>query len=106
DGALEHLLRTLELKKQLGEGEPDNREYQSALALAYNKVAVAEQQRGNLLPALEHHRAELAVREALVAREPNNMPARQELSLAHSYLGELLLATGDANGALERWTAA
>src|SRR5690606_36577243 len=66
----------------------------------------AEQKLGNLEAALRNYREELAVRRALVERSPNDMPARRMLSLAHSYLGELLTATGDAAGGLEHRLAA
>ena len=99
--AIEEFERSLEMKQLLAESEPDNLQYQATLATAYNKLAVAEQKWGDLGAAGEHFRAELAVRRRVYELSPADRNAQWSLALAHSYLGELLAATGDEAGALE-----
>src|SRR5690606_24611398 len=99
--AIDEYNRSLQLKESLARLDPENVEYRSALATAYNKLAVAEQRWGDLDAALEHFRAELAVREEIAKQNAEDRHAQRLLSLAHSYLGEVLAAVGQEDEALD-----
>ena len=77
-----------------------NTDWQVSLAADDNAAAVAQRKLGDLAGALTDHRRELAIREALAARDPADPLWQRYLGIAHSYLGELDVMIGDMNGAI------
>ncbi len=79
---------------------------QLELAAAYDKIGDIQggfgtSHLGQRKKAGESYRKALAIREALVAAEPNNVDFRRKLSISYTKLGEILWIELDMNGALD-----
>ena len=97
--------RALEyLDKLAGEGAQD-RSLQLELAAAYDKIGDIQggfntSHLGQREKAGESYRKALAIREALVLAEPNNVDVRRKLSTSYIKMGQALMVKADAVGAL------
>ena len=78
------------------------------LAAAYDRIGDIQggfgtSHLGQRQKAGESYRKALAIREALVASEPNNVDFRRKLSTSYTKLGDILWIEIDINGALESY---
>jgi non-specific serine/threonine protein kinase/serine/threonine-protein kinase len=98
--------RGLTYLDSLAQDATGDRELQRELAAAYEKLGAVQYtptvaHLGDLAGAIESHRKAAALREALVAAEPNNVNYRRELLDSYWYLATLLGAQGDLPRELE-----
>jgi eukaryotic-like serine/threonine-protein kinase len=101
-GALDRFRRTLAIDETLtaeAEGSPEEGDRRFDLALTHNTVGVVLERMGRLDEAVEHYRADLAIRRALDERDPENRRWREFLGTSHQYLGGLHLARGELGAA-------
>jgi tetratricopeptide (TPR) repeat protein/tRNA A-37 threonylcarbamoyl transferase component Bud32 len=108
NSALANASRGLELLLRLRSARPDDREIQRKLAAVYAQVGMAEVRLGQLKPALDHYRQNVAEAEALCLLDPANTSYRRALGMAYGHLGDvlgnpLLINLGDTEGALEAY---
>jgi tetratricopeptide (TPR) repeat protein len=97
-GALDRFRRTLAIDERLtaeAEGSPEAGDRRFDLALTHNTVGVVLERLGRLDEALEHYRADLALRRGLDELDPRNRRWREFLGTSHQYLGALHLARGE-----------
>ena len=78
------------------------------LANAYDRVGVIwgghrGESLGKTAIALENHETALAMRQELLARDPDDSDLRYELALSYRRIGDVLRFTGDVNGAVEHY---
>ena len=98
--------RGLKYLDSLAQDATGDRELQRELAAAYEKLGAVQYtpsvaHLGDLSGAIESHRKAAALREALVAAEPNNANYRRELLDSYWFLATLLGAQGDLPRELE-----
>jgi non-specific serine/threonine protein kinase/serine/threonine-protein kinase len=84
---------------------------QRELATAYEKVGDIQgnpyqPNLGDTTGALQSYRKALAIREALLAADPQRLEARLDVAASQSKIGDMLLSTHDLAGALERYRRA
>ena len=92
--------RGLKYLDSLAQDATGDRELQRELAAAYEKLGAVQYtpsvaHLGDLSGAIESHRKAAALREALVAAEPNNANYRRELLDSYWFLATLLGGQGD-----------
>jgi tetratricopeptide (TPR) repeat protein len=90
-----HLLAGLAPEK------PDDRTYQTGLAVAYDEVGNVLVAQGKLSEALQAYRDSLAIRERLAKADPGNAGWQRELSVSYIKVGEVLVAQGKLSEALQ-----
>ena len=93
------------LDKLAGEGG-DDRSLQSELAAAYDKIGDIQggfniAHLGQRKEAAQSYRKALAIREALVAAEPNNVAFRRQLATSYTNMGEITWVEVDVVRSLE-----
>jgi non-specific serine/threonine protein kinase/serine/threonine-protein kinase len=98
--------RGLKYLDSLAQDATGDRELQRELAGAYEKLGAVQYtpsvaHLGDLSGAIESHRKAAALREALVAAEPNNANYRRELLDSYWFLATLIGAQGDLPRELE-----
>ncbi|HYK20033.1 MAG TPA: protein kinase, partial [Pyrinomonadaceae bacterium] len=98
--------RGLKYLDSLAQDAAGDRELQRELAAAYEKLGAVQYtptvaHLGDLSGALESHRKAAALREALVAAEPNNPNYRRDLLDSYWFIATLLGAQGDIPRELE-----
>ena len=98
--------RGLKYLDSLAQDATGDRELQRELAAAYEKLGAVQYtpsvaHLGDLSGAIESHRKAAALREALVAAEPDNANYRRELLDSYWFLATLLGAQGDLPRELE-----
>ncbi|HJP92025.1 MAG TPA: protein kinase [Pyrinomonadaceae bacterium] len=92
--------RGLKYLDSLAQDAAGDRELQRELAVAYEKLGTVQYtptvaHLGDLAGALDSHRKAAALREALVAAEPNNLNYRRDLLDSYWFIATLLGAQGD-----------
>jgi tetratricopeptide (TPR) repeat protein len=75
------------------------------LANSYNAAGVVQRKLGDYTGAQASHRAELALKQRLVARDPPNQTYKLRVAAAHGFLAELELALGRPDDAARHATA-
>jgi non-specific serine/threonine protein kinase/serine/threonine-protein kinase len=103
-GALDAYRRAYDLRS--AQGEPAGVEATRDLAETRKKLAEALSWTGDLAGALEHHRRALVLRERVAARAPGDPDALAAFAGAHTSVGEMLVASNDAAGALRSFRTA
>lgn len=91
--------RAIEYLDNLAEEATDDRQLQSDLATAYDKIRTLT----NTATELELHRKALAINQNLVKADPSNRKYREQLSASYALMGDLLRETGDSAGALANY---
>jgi serine/threonine-protein kinase len=97
-GALARFEQALAIEAGLVEEAPDSPHadaWRFELAAAHNSVGATLEELGRLAEAQEHYEADLALRRALVERDPENRRWKEFLGTSEEFLGVLLLARGD-----------
>ena len=104
------LKRALEYLDSLAQDVGDDAALQSELATAYEKVgSVLGNQAfnlGQMAEGLKHYRKAHALREAVVAKDPGNQKARQDLASSYGVFAVRLEWTGDLDGSIEHFDKA
>lgn len=100
--------RALEYLDKLANEGGQDRSLQLELAAAYDKIGDIQggfgtSNLGQRKKAGESYRKALAIKEALVAAEPDNVDFRRKLSGGYTKLGNILWVEVDMNGALEAY---
>ncbi len=100
--------RALEYLDKLAKEAGHERSLQFELSAAYDKIGDIQggfgtSNLGQRQKAGESYRKALAIREALVAAEPDNVDFRRKLSTSYTKLGDILWIEVDMNGALESY---
>lgn len=100
--------RALEYLDKLANEAEQEHSLQLELAAAYDKIGDIQggfgtSNLGQRQKAGESYRKALAITEALVAAEPNNVDFRRKLSGGYTKLGNILWIEVDMNGALEAY---
>jgi eukaryotic-like serine/threonine-protein kinase len=103
--ALEHSRHEMEIYTRLAEREPDNAEVLTGLASSYSTMGGALNRRYRLNESLALFRKGLAIREKLVAKNPNDVALRRDLMISYGRVGDVLgnpsrANMGDKPGAL------
>lgn len=80
----------MELARTAAQREPANRQHRDTLSDAHSALSSALRSTGRLSDAAESIRASIAVREQLVAEEPDNIDYRRQLLIGYGHLGDLL----------------
>lgn len=98
--------RALEYLDSLADEAGKDTALRLELAAAYDRIGDIQggfgtSHLGQRQKAGENYRKALAIREALVASEPNNVDFRRKLSTSYTKLGDILWIEIDINGALE-----
>jgi len=108
-GALERFEATLAIDRRLAAAaESDQQRSQSLfeLAASHNTVGVVLEHMGRLDEALAEYEADLALRRALSAKDPNNQRWREFLGTSQQFVGHLLSVRGDLDAAQPHLEAA
>ncbi|PYS72157.1 MAG: hypothetical protein DMF69_08355, partial [Acidobacteria bacterium] len=100
--------RALEYLDKLATESGKEPSLQLELAAAYDKIGDIQggfgtSQLGQRQKASEGYRKGLAIREALVAQEPNNVAYLQQLSTSYTKIGQVLWIQVDISGALDSY---
>ncbi|TAW80862.1 tetratricopeptide repeat protein, partial [Rhizobium ruizarguesonis] len=75
----------------------------SALSVDYRSIGDVQKAQGSLAGALESYRKSLAIREKLVALDPNNTDWQARLSSIYTALGDVQTAQGSLKDALDSY---
>ncbi|MBV9007579.1 MAG: protein kinase [Verrucomicrobia bacterium] len=98
--------RALKYLDSLSKEAANNPPLQSELASAYEKIADIQgnpfsSNLGDTASALRNYRQALVIRQALVAANPGAAEYQLQLSQTYDRIGEVLIRSGDAKGALQ-----
>lgn len=85
-----------DLSRSLLAADPQNREYQVAMAVAYERYGDALLTQGRYKDVIESYRAEVSVLEKLAAAEPNNTDVKERLAFGYSKLAHAQALGGDS----------
>lgn len=101
DGALQRFDTAIEILTDLAAQHPDDDVVASNLAHAYNGKAKLLSARGNYEAAISEYRADIAIQERLVDKDPGNVFRLGVLAPDYRSFADLLKSKGDVEGALE-----
>jgi non-specific serine/threonine protein kinase/serine/threonine-protein kinase len=109
--ALANSRHEMEIYTKLAQREPDNAEVLNGLVSSYSTTGGALNRRFRLEEALPLYRKGVAIRERLVAKNPNDVSLRRDLMISYGRLGDLLgnptrVNLGDKPAALENFQKA
>jgi tetratricopeptide (TPR) repeat protein len=96
----------LKTMTELARRDPANREWQLHLSFAYRKAGDLYISKNELDQALQNHKLSLAIRERLLAAEPNNPLYNHEVGVSRGSVGVVELTSGQADAALASFVAA
>ena len=94
--ARREFLTALKIAQWLSEQAPD---FQRDLSVAHNQLGDLERALGNGEKAKQYFEDALAIRKALVAKEPNRADFQRDLSVSYTKLGDLERALGNGEKA-------
>lgn len=106
--AIEYFRKALAIHSSLVESEPNDAEYRYATGVDYEYVGIAFNRLGdmtgdaqNYRQALENHRKELEINEALAASDPSNASYRRIVADVYGEVGLSQMKLGETDEAIE-----
>jgi eukaryotic-like serine/threonine-protein kinase len=101
--ALESYQKGLALRESILREKPGDGPTLGAIGTVENRISQVLARMGDTAGALAHQRRAEQVWAERAAREPGNLAAQRELTVAHQVLGDLVLRTGDNVAAMREY---
>ena len=105
-GAIASYRRAIEMLEKLVQNEPDNREFQKALASNYKSLAYIYEVTGDLALSLSNNQAALDLYRRLVNGNETDFASKLALAECYKGAGDSIASKGDLENALESYRKA
>ena len=90
----------LAIRRELAKADPNDEDWQRAIAVSLGKISDVKRDAGDAAGALAAAEEELAIARRLLAPDPGNTEWQRDVAIALERLGGLKLSAGDVAGAL------